>query len=488
MFIKKYFNGLTLLIISLGISFNFNQNPLAYAYYDLDTSIYQYIGKIITEGLMPYRDAFDIKGPVIYLWHALGYSIHPMIGQWLIEILLLFLSLYLGYKLVQNNVSFSIYALSTAILLSIQPQKDWIGNTESLTFPILIYIVYIFQKYLYSSTITKKNSLEIGIICSAILLMKPTHLATPAILVPYIIIQALKTKNYNNIITLLLYGALGFTALSIVLLLWLYYNQALTDFYNDYIVFNTLYITKFRYGGSSYNTALIYLKTKPMILSILSIIITLIRYKSFNKTEQTFIKALLIAFIFTFIMIVLPANPNPHYITGLLPTSLPLLAFAISTFKQTKYLKTILTVLLVCQTLLSYQDIYQTTRKKYLENMYLKNAAQYIKQNLKKNETFSSTIEDYCSLYLYAQRNSTTKYPFITYLMYLNSKELVSDFWHTNHKMIVTKPSLELSYLINIKNNSNLPINPQIRSKYLFNLDNYYVGYANPKVIVWVHK
>ena len=56
-----------------------------------DNAIYHYIGYLITIGKMPYIDAFDHKGPLLYVLNALGHVINHQWGIWVIECLSLFI-------------------------------------------------------------------------------------------------------------------------------------------------------------------------------------------------------------------------------------------------------------------------------------------------------------------------------------------------------------------------------------------------------------
>ena len=57
------------------------------------------MGKVILQGGMPYRDAFDHKGPLMYLINALGLLISPKYGVWLLELATVFVVLLFVYKL-----------------------------------------------------------------------------------------------------------------------------------------------------------------------------------------------------------------------------------------------------------------------------------------------------------------------------------------------------------------------------------------------------
>ena len=85
---------LALMALLLGI-----QNPLLYGMTPaFDASLFATMGKMWAEGDVLYRDMMDIKGPMIFLFDAIGYKAGGFPGIAVLEILLLALGLNLGYR------------------------------------------------------------------------------------------------------------------------------------------------------------------------------------------------------------------------------------------------------------------------------------------------------------------------------------------------------------------------------------------------------
>ena len=81
-----------LFLVAFAASLHFSQNPFDAYWGRTDASVYQYIATRMFDGDMPYQDIFDHKGSVIYFWHVMSVFIHPMFGQWVIELLALWFS------------------------------------------------------------------------------------------------------------------------------------------------------------------------------------------------------------------------------------------------------------------------------------------------------------------------------------------------------------------------------------------------------------
>ena len=64
--------ALSLLCSVLALTVATTSSPLYATNFWTDSNLYFTIGRGMLEGLMPYRDLFDHKGPLIFLLYALG--------------------------------------------------------------------------------------------------------------------------------------------------------------------------------------------------------------------------------------------------------------------------------------------------------------------------------------------------------------------------------------------------------------------------------
>ena len=116
--------------------------PYAYGY---DSSWYALMGRAITEGCVPYRDYFDLKGPVFFFYEALGQLIiRNRPGIFLIQcisVVLTVVLLWITARLFLNRI------LSAAVLLLyyfVAYALIWGGNTvEELFLPFSFAAVYL---------------------------------------------------------------------------------------------------------------------------------------------------------------------------------------------------------------------------------------------------------------------------------------------------------------------------------------------------------
>jgi hypothetical protein len=82
-----------------------------------DSSVFAYIGWGMTRGLVPYRDLWDHKGPLLYYLQFAGISLHPAstAGIGIQEALALSAAFFLLYRIITSFASSPI-SLGIALL------------------------------------------------------------------------------------------------------------------------------------------------------------------------------------------------------------------------------------------------------------------------------------------------------------------------------------------------------------------------------------
>lgn len=88
-----------------------------------DSGIYQLIGKGWTEGLIPYLDLWDNKGPLLYFINAMGFLLYGgKHGVFILQVMNLSLSLFVIYKSFRINYGYFASILGTTAALM------WLSN------------------------------------------------------------------------------------------------------------------------------------------------------------------------------------------------------------------------------------------------------------------------------------------------------------------------------------------------------------------------
>ena len=113
-----------------------------------DVYVFQYVGKVVLNGSMPYRDTFDHKGPLLYIVNALGLMINPDYGLWILEYIGLCISFFFLYRSASlfTNVSAS---LLTLLVVSGAMFRYYAGGKfqEEYALPFICVSLYIYLDY-----------------------------------------------------------------------------------------------------------------------------------------------------------------------------------------------------------------------------------------------------------------------------------------------------------------------------------------------------
>lgn len=112
-----------------------------------DTNIYFTIGRGMTQGLMPYRDLFDHKGPLLYMIYALAALISDtsFIGVFCLEVISLAAMLFAGYKTVRLYGEGRLAVLSIPLVAMVTVTCTAFtqgGSAEEFCLPALSVALY----------------------------------------------------------------------------------------------------------------------------------------------------------------------------------------------------------------------------------------------------------------------------------------------------------------------------------------------------------
>lgn len=401
----------TLFILSVVLCLNFSQSPI-YNYFIDDSSIYQYIGSLILKGSMPYRDIFDHKGPIVYLYHALGQYLHPLNGQFYLEIISIFIASIFAFKIANIYNSKIISLLIISLILANIPALDTFGNTEIQSWPFLFYITLQFIQTINNSKTTPKTSFFLGLSVGFLSLIKFNYLLYPFFMLLTIFIILLKNKEFLLVKKYILFGVLGFISILIPTFLWLYINNALYDFYENYIVFNLFYASKnsnFERIIYCYN----FLIQIPFVKYSLYFPIPLICFIKFYSPKERLISlSSIFLYYLTLFSLVFTGNPYIHYALLFYPLTFVILSLIISKIKY----QSISILLLIVSSFYFANNSYirsSVYKKNCTYNTAkMKEISHHIQNYLSENETFLYLGELHALPYLYSNRQHSNLYAY----------------------------------------------------------------------------
>ncbi len=96
---RKVIIWLAIAFLGLLTAVTLADNPFDVGNMYTDSAVYNYVGRVILRGGMPYKDCFDHKGPALYLINAFGQCISSKYGVWFLNLVFLTLTLGFAYKI-----------------------------------------------------------------------------------------------------------------------------------------------------------------------------------------------------------------------------------------------------------------------------------------------------------------------------------------------------------------------------------------------------
>ena len=296
-------------------------NPYSKIVENTDSSVFQYIGRGILDGMIPYRDAFDHKGPILYLINALGLLIADREGVWLLEVVMLFATMVVSYKLCR--VYFTKAASVVAVLVTYALLALYLkgGNfTEEYAMLPCVIALYIFANYFKYKTVSNAQLTILGATCMIVLLLKVNLAGIWAIYCCYFFFATIFKKEWKELFRYILFFLLGAAIVLLPIAIWLAVNGAWNDFTVAYLDFNMAYtedkgeVETFNMFMEMLNASKFFLNEQTQLQFLIGALAPAVIFvKEKDKSKALFILLNSIYLIACLVFIVMPGRNYTHY-------------------------------------------------------------------------------------------------------------------------------------------------------------------------------
>jgi 4-amino-4-deoxy-L-arabinose transferase-like glycosyltransferase len=228
---------LTLFITSQSPSFFLSSQPTG-----TDSSVFIFNGVQMLNGKLPYVDLFDHKGPLIFLLNAAGALIGGTRGIWYVEFAFIFATLIITFILLQKasgKLSSLLMMLCVAALISQGYEGGNFTEVYGLLFGVLA--VYCVVEHADKEKMSRITGILFGASCGGAFLLKPTLVF---LWVPFFLLfigREIHAKRFAGAALISLFAFLGFMLIVLPVVIWLAAIGALSECYQQMIVFNGEY-------------------------------------------------------------------------------------------------------------------------------------------------------------------------------------------------------------------------------------------------------
>lgn len=211
-------------------------SPLYKDWYGCDASFFTMAGRAITEGRVPYRDIYDLKGPYFFFLQALGqFLCKERLGAFILQIPFLCASGILIWKLALLFVrkSRALFILLTFYTCHIATM--WGGNTlEEFALPLSLLCLYVIVKdmFLYAfrpESIPTGHSVLLGLVLGIMILSKITVSGCVLGIIAAIAFLQLYEHHFKSLVNFIFDICMGVAFAFLPVLIYFGINNCLSD-------------------------------------------------------------------------------------------------------------------------------------------------------------------------------------------------------------------------------------------------------------------
>lgn len=204
--------------------------------FNVDQGMFSFVGSVIVDGGVPYKDAWEVKGPIVHFIYAISEAIfgNKYVSIRIFDLFIVIISSFFLYKILSNNNQ-NDYALFLVCCYGISFFPDnWASAQPDGWVAMILPIIYYLMKS-NSADYSKSKSISIGILLCIISFIKPFYILFFFVLLPLLVTNK---SNRKELFSQLLLISLGVTMCLLALLAYLLKNDGLQDFIDIFILFN----------------------------------------------------------------------------------------------------------------------------------------------------------------------------------------------------------------------------------------------------------
>lgn len=333
--IRKYTSYIFLFIVVLIMSYIYLDTSPMYKNIisDIDSSVFQVMGKGLLENKILYKDLFDHKGPIVYIINALAFLISNKYGLFIMEIIIAYVGTIFIYKTSRIILGKDLSMITSIIYVLISYKYFYGGNfTEEYAITFISIAMYYIIRILHIKEDKKLNWIMIGITFAITFLIKPTYCTIWAVFGIVQFICSIYDKKIKELIKAVGYMLAGILIISIPIIIYLLANGAWDTFIDAYFLMNIKYSesTIMQKINGLIQLFKVYKYNIYLGIMIISNFIILIS-KKINKRTKIFVT---LFFIISTILTGWSPTSFNHYLIQLAPCFALEIAFAIYIIRE----------------------------------------------------------------------------------------------------------------------------------------------------------
>ncbi|MBD3279739.1 MAG: hypothetical protein GF390_03440 [Candidatus Pacebacteria bacterium] len=206
----------------------------------IDSGVFLYIGWLMNHGLVPYKDIWDHKAPLILMINYLAMSVSQgqLWGLWLVEYFFQLASWLTAAWLLGKKWGRTVMLIAILMMIhSLHPQLFNKGNFAQ-EYALVIQFMSVVIYWLWQRLGKPIFLLLQGLMFTLLFLLQPNLIAVQVAVVLALLIQS---KSWSARVKNLAYYGVGALVSILVIVSYFAYHQALTAFWDQVWHFNSIY-------------------------------------------------------------------------------------------------------------------------------------------------------------------------------------------------------------------------------------------------------
>lgn len=391
------------IVFSLGMPLS----PITLQCPTVDSAIFMICAQWMQDGLVMYKDMFDHKGPLIYLFDMAGLKM-GVTGVWLLCAFFSILTTYVVFHIcrIYSNAKHSFVASLCFLLMVVITGGD--NTVELVAMPFVALAMLVLMRPLHEKREVPLLSVFCATIClSATFLLKPNLGAAIAFLALVIFMDLFRNFTVRRLCGYLLAFVGGVVIVFLPFFLWLNNLGAWDDYISVFWKFNMEYSSNLSLASKFVTFFQLFVLYIPCLVSWGFVILCTIReWKTEKRIEILWLLAMLM-----FVGYVTSGVSGFRFGHYLLPVFIVFAIFIAKAFESAPVmLKTVMcgvVALWLCYFgYKDYKTFQNSNSSKLLENIEI---AEYVKANTSATDRICLYGVD-ASVYLLSERKSVTRY------------------------------------------------------------------------------
>ncbi|MDI1234972.1 MAG: hypothetical protein PSX81_11860 [bacterium] len=306
-----------------------------------DSGCFMYIGQNWLNGLVPYSDMWDHKGPMLYILNLLGLLIDGRNGVVYLQFFLSAMAFYLSFIVfriyVQALIALAYSAIGFFYLLFLHQTGN---QTEQWALFFQAFSLFVFVN-IYSKPEAKSYAswLLMGVLMACVLLIRPNQIAIWVVIVIFeLVITWFNKKPFSQLFLRGLFMLFGLIIPIFVVVIYFAKNNALNQMIECFFKFN------FIYAGGNHTSILDNIKFSLVTLPFLWVMIVCIVFNYglfiYKRNEIKKVDWALLLFTSTWLAleVFLSSLAGAYFLHYYIQWILPIMASMIVFMRSLKYL------------------------------------------------------------------------------------------------------------------------------------------------------